>query len=95
MLFHHHHYPTTVTLSVERRMKLLELSKRFSFVIIEDDYDYDYHYSSVPFAFSKYANHNGNVIYMVLFKDIRPVNANWFYGCSKKILLNNVLLSEK
>ncbi|MDT9086463.1 hypothetical protein RSW79_25055, partial [Escherichia coli] len=31
----HHHYPTTVTLSVQRRMKLLELSHQYSFAIIE------------------------------------------------------------
>lgn len=66
----HHHYPTTVTLSVERRMKLLELSKRFSFVIIEDDYDYDYHYSSAPYLPLASANHNGNVIYIGSFSKI-------------------------
>lgn len=63
----HHHYPTTVTLSVERRMKLLELSKQFSFVIIEDDYDYDYHYSSSPYLPLASARHNGNVIYIGSF----------------------------
>ncbi|RXK85994.1 MocR-like pyridoxine biosynthesis transcription factor PdxR [Filimonas effusa] len=63
----HHHYPTTVTLSVERRMKLLELSRRFSFVIIEDDYDYDYHYTSSPYLPLSSGNHNGNLIYIGSF----------------------------
>lgn len=66
----HHHYPTTVTLSVERRMKLLELSNRFSFVIIEDDYDYDYHYASSPYLPLASANHQGNVIYIGSFSKI-------------------------
>lgn len=66
----HHHYPTTVTLSVERRMKLLELSKTFSFAIIEDDYDYDYHYTSSPYLPLASANHNGNVIYIGSFSKI-------------------------
>ena len=66
----HHHYPTTVTLSIERRMKLLELSKKFSFAIIEDDYDYDYHYSSSPYLPLASANHNGNVIYIGSFSKI-------------------------
>lgn len=66
----HHHYPTTVTLSVERRMKLLELSRRFSFVIIEDDYDYDYHYSSSPYLPLASAHHDGNVIYIGSFSKI-------------------------
>lgn len=60
----HHHYPTTVTLSVERRMELLELSNRYGFAIIEDDYDYDYHYTSSPYLPLASSNHKGNVIYI-------------------------------
>lgn len=63
----HHHYPTTVTLSVERRMKLLELSKRYDFAIIEDDYDFDYHYSSSPYLPLSSSAHNGNLIYIGSF----------------------------
>lgn len=63
----HHHYPTTVTLSAERRVKLLELSKQFSFTIIEDDYDYDYHYTTSPYLPLASGNHNGNVIYIGSF----------------------------
>lgn len=66
----HHHYPTTVTLSAERRMKLLELSRQFSFTIIEDDYDYDYHYTSSPYLPLASANHTGNVIYTGSFSKI-------------------------
>lgn len=66
----HHHYPTTVTLSVERRMKLLELSQQYSFTIIEDDYDYDYHYSSSPYLPIASGSHNGNVIYIGSFSKV-------------------------
>ncbi|MBO9635464.1 MAG: PLP-dependent aminotransferase family protein [Chitinophagaceae bacterium] len=66
----HHHYPTTVTLSVERRMKLLELSRKYSFVIIEDDYDYDYHYTSSPYLPLASSDHKGNVIYIGSFSKI-------------------------
>lgn len=66
----HHHYPTTVTLSVERRVKLLELSKQFSFAVIEDDYDYDYHYTSSPYLPLASGNHNGNVIYIGSFSKL-------------------------
>ncbi|WP_335955755.1 PLP-dependent aminotransferase family protein [Acinetobacter guillouiae] len=44
----HHQYPTTVTMSMDRRLKLLELSKAFDFYIIEDDYDHEFHYDSRP-----------------------------------------------
>jgi len=66
----HHHYPTTVTLSVERRMKLLELSHQYSFTIIEDDYDYDYHYSSSPYLPIASGSHNGNIIYIGSFSKV-------------------------
>lgn len=66
----HHHYPTTVTLSVARRMQLLELSRQYSFAIIEDDYDYDYHYTSSPYLPLASGAHNGHVIYIGSFSKI-------------------------
>lgn len=66
----HHHYPTTVTLSVDRRMKLLELSNEYNFAIIEDDYDYDYHYTSSPYLPLASGNHKGNIIYIGSFSKI-------------------------
>ena len=43
----HHQYPTTVTMTMSRRLQLLELSK-MGFYIIEDDYDHEFHYDSRP-----------------------------------------------
>jgi len=66
----HHHYPTTVTLSVARRIQLLELSQKYAFTIIEDDYDYDYHYSSSPYLPLASGHHRGNIIYIGSFSKI-------------------------
>ncbi len=44
----HHQYPTTVTMPMSRRLQLLELSKKWDFYIIEDDYDHEFHYDSRP-----------------------------------------------
>lgn len=44
----HHQYPTTVTMPMSRRLQLLELSKKWRFYIIEDDYDHEFHYDSRP-----------------------------------------------
>lgn len=66
----HHHYPTTVTLSAARRMKLQELAATYSFAIIEDDYDYDYHYNSSPYLPLAGSGHNGNIIYIGSFSKI-------------------------
>jgi GntR family transcriptional regulator/MocR family aminotransferase len=38
----HHHRPTTVTLSAERRMRLMNLTRKYGFALLEDDYDFDY-----------------------------------------------------
>ncbi|HVV73143.1 MAG TPA: PLP-dependent aminotransferase family protein, partial [Verrucomicrobiae bacterium] len=47
-LIPHHHHPTTVTLTPERRLRLLDLCTHYHFAILEDDYDYDYHYDILP-----------------------------------------------
>jgi GntR family transcriptional regulator / MocR family aminotransferase len=63
----HHHHPTTVTLSPERRMRLLELAEQFNFTIIEDDYDYDFHYTSSPYLPLAAGNHHNRVVYIGSF----------------------------
>lgn len=44
----HHQYPTTVTLSLQRRMELVRLSNEYGFMIIEDDYDNEFHFGYRP-----------------------------------------------
>ena len=60
----HHHYPTTVTLSAERRMRLLQLAEQYDFIILEDDYDYDFHYDSAPILPLASADRGGRVLYL-------------------------------
>ncbi|SNR15376.1 MocR-like pyridoxine biosynthesis transcription factor PdxR [Tenacibaculum jejuense] len=70
----HHHHPTTVTLSAERRICLLNLAKKYSFAIIEDDYDYDFNYNHAPILpLASHDVHN-NVIYIgSVCKTVAPV----------------------
>ncbi|MBE9460842.1 PLP-dependent aminotransferase family protein [Dyadobacter subterraneus] len=63
----HHHYPTTVTLSAERRLELLSLSAQYGFIILEDDYDYDFHYNSSPVLPLTSADRHGMVVYIGSF----------------------------
>lgn len=44
----HHQYPTTVTLSLQRRLELIRLSNEFGFTIVEDDYDNEFHFGYRP-----------------------------------------------
>jgi GntR family transcriptional regulator/MocR family aminotransferase len=60
----HRDYPTSVRLSAERRLKLLQLAKEYEFAIIEDDYDYDFQFESSPMLPMATADTNGMVIYL-------------------------------
>lgn len=59
----HHHYPTTVSLRIDRRLQLLELANTYGFIIFEDDYDFDFHYRSRPLLPLASADDRGMVIY--------------------------------
>lgn len=70
----HHHHPTTVTLSAERRIHLLNLAKKYNFAIVEDDYDYDFNYNHSPILPLASHDTNGNVIYIgSVCKTVAPV----------------------
>lgn len=66
----HHHFPTTVTLSAQRRIGLLRLAEKYGFAILEDDYDYDYHYSSSPILPLASLDQRGLVIYIGAFSKL-------------------------
>lgn len=69
----HHQYPTTVTLSLERRLRLIELSNEYRFTIIEDDYDNEYHFGQRPvMPVSAYEGLNNYVYVGTLSKLIAP-----------------------
>jgi GntR family transcriptional regulator / MocR family aminotransferase len=44
----HHQFPTTVSLTPERRLRLLDLACQFGFAVIEDDYDHEFHFEQQP-----------------------------------------------
>lgn len=70
----HHHHPTTVTLSAERRIRLLNLAKEYQFAIIEDDYDYDFNYNHAPILPLASHDTHGNVVYIgSVCKTVAPV----------------------
>jgi GntR family transcriptional regulator/MocR family aminotransferase len=69
----HHHRPTTVTLSAERRMRLMKLASKYGFALLEDDYDFDYHFTSNPLLPLASFDRGGHIIYVGSFcKSIAP-----------------------
>ncbi|MGB0891009.1 MAG: PLP-dependent aminotransferase family protein [Flavobacteriaceae bacterium] len=83
----HHHHPTTVTLSAERRIHLLNLAKQYNFAIIEDDYDYDFNYNHAPILPLSSHDTNGNVIYIgSICKTVAPVFRIGYLIASKEFV---------
>ena len=78
----HHQFPTTVTLSLSRRLKLIALSNQYGFTIIEDDYDSEFYYGQRPKQ--PLCSHSGleNFIYMgTLSKLIAPaIRVGYLYS---------------
>ncbi|WAC46261.1 PLP-dependent aminotransferase family protein [Pseudomonas sp. SL4(2022)] len=62
-----HQYPTGVTLSLARRLQLLEWAERNDGLIIEDDYDGEYRYSGTPLAPLAALDRQGRVLYVGTF----------------------------
>lgn len=60
----HHQYPTTVCLPMDRRLALLELSNKYEFAVIEDDYDHEFHYGSNPIPPLASLPNSSNVVHI-------------------------------
>lgn len=62
-----HQYPTGVTLSLARRLQLLDWAERHDGWIVEDDYDGEYRYSGAPLAPLAALDRRGRVIHVGTF----------------------------
>jgi len=83
----HHHHPTTVTLTPDRRIRLLALSVKYKFAILEDDYDYDFHYASKPMMPMASLDRHGSVIYIgTLTKTLAPAFRIGFMAASEDFI---------
>jgi GntR family transcriptional regulator/MocR family aminotransferase len=68
-----HQFPTTATMSLERRTSLLERARRDDFIVIEDDYDSEINHAGSPTAALKSIDKSGRVIFLAsLSKTLAP-----------------------
>jgi GntR family transcriptional regulator/MocR family aminotransferase len=65
-----HQYPLGVTMSLARRLALLEWAKNSSAWILEDDYDSEYRYVGRPLAALQGLDQAGRVIYIGTFSKV-------------------------
>jgi GntR family transcriptional regulator/MocR family aminotransferase len=62
-----HQYPLGVTMSLARRLELLDWAERTQGWIVEDDYDGEYRYSGAPLAPLAALDRQGRVLYVGTF----------------------------
>lgn len=62
-----HQFPTGATMSLDRRLKLLEWAQTSGAYIVEDDYDSDYRFSGPPLTALAGLDSGHNVIYLGTF----------------------------
>ena len=68
-----HQFPTTATLSLDRRTRLLERARRDDFIVIEDDYDSEINHGGSPTAALKSIDESGRIIFLAsLSKTLAP-----------------------
>ncbi len=65
-----HQYPTGASLSLARRMALLELARERSSWIVEDDYDSEYHYDGRPLPSLQGLDRHERVLYVGTFSKV-------------------------
>lgn len=65
-----HQYPLGMTMSLPRRLALLELAQQHDAWIIEDDYDGEYQYDAHPMPSLQGLDRHGRVIYVGTFSKV-------------------------
>jgi GntR family transcriptional regulator/MocR family aminotransferase len=84
----HHHFPTTVLMTPERRMRLMALASQFGFAIVEDDYDHDFHFAHQPMLPLAAFDGEGRVVYVGSLSKLLSPSLRIGYVCAPTDLID-------
>jgi len=86
----HHHFPTTVLMKPERRMRLMLLAAQFGFAIVEDDYDHEFHFTHQPMLPLAAFDGGGQVIYIGSLSKLLSPSLRLGYISAPKALIDRI-----
>jgi len=90
-----HQFPTGVTMSLSRRMVLLDWAREADAWILEDDYDSEYRFSGRPLEALQGLDHAGRVLYIGTFSKVLFPALRLGYLVAPTILLEPLLLMRR
>ncbi len=89
-----HQYPMGVTLSLERRIRLLEWARKIGAYIVEDDYDSDFRHHGSPLTAIAGQDPHGCVIYMGTFSKSIGAGLRMGYLVMPKELIESATIAK-
>lgn len=90
-----HQFPTTVTLSIERRKQLLKDAKEHDFMIIEDDYESEINFAEEATPTLKSMDENNRVIYVGSLSKTLAAGLRMGYMVAPKLLIHEARAIRK
>ena len=89
-----HQFPTGVTMSLSRRLALLEWSRKTHGWIVEDDYDSEYRFSGRPLEALYGLDHAGRVLYIGTFSKVLFPSLRLGYLVAPPELLSGLIAAQ-
>ena len=87
----HHQFPTTATLSLQRRLEIVQLANAYNITVIEDDYDNEFHYTYRPvLPLCSYTDLDNYVYIGTLSKVVAPALRVGFLVTSHNHLIDKI-----
>ncbi|GAC1346795.1 MAG: PLP-dependent aminotransferase family protein [Acetobacteraceae bacterium] len=90
-----HQYPTGATMSLPRRLALLEAAQAWGAVVLEDDYDSEFQYGSRPIAALQGIDRGGSVAYLGTFSKVLAPGLRVAYAILPPHLLPEVTVAQR
>ena len=90
-----HQFPTGVTMSLSRRLALLEWSRETHAWIVEDDYDSEYRFSGRPVEALQGLDRTGRVLYIGTFSKVLFPSLRLGYVVAPPELLDGLIAAQR